>query len=95
LNLEKAICVVFFLGLLETAARVGGLNFLFVDGAELGEGVDGIVGAIAADALVFALVENLNLGGAVGLGENLWFGFVRFERNLFFGGIYMPAGRTG
>lgn len=59
----------------EVFAGIRRLDFLLVEGTELREGVDGIVGAIAADALVFTLVEDLDLGGAVGIGENLWFGF--------------------
>jgi hypothetical protein len=52
----------FFFGGFKAVARIGGLNLLFVDGAKLGEGVDDIVGAMAAEALVFPFVENLNLG---------------------------------
>ncbi len=66
-----------------------------MDGAELREGVDDIAGAMAAEALVFVFVEDLDLGGAVGLGEDFRGGRRGLERDFRFGGIFMPARGAG
>ena len=85
----------FFATLRKAVAGVGGLNFFFMDSAKLGKGIDDIVGAMAAEALVFALVENVDLGGAVGLGKDFWVRLLGLERDFCFGGIFMPARGTG
>jgi len=57
-----------------------------VTGAELGEGVDDIVRAVAAEALVFTFIEYFDFGGAVGIGEYLWCslpGLERLSRSAF------------
>ncbi|MEN8260280.1 MAG: hypothetical protein ABFS02_06795 [Pseudomonadota bacterium] len=76
------------------AAGVRGLDFLLMERAELGEGVHGIVGAVAAKTLVFTVVKNLNLGRAIGLGKNFRFGFSGFKRYFGFGRIFKPTART-
>jgi len=58
----------------------------------LGEGIDDIVGAVATESLVFALIKNLYFGGAVGLGKYLGFGRLGFEGDTGFGGIFVTAG---
>ena len=68
------------------------MHFLFVDGAELGEGVDDVVGAIAAKVRVFAIIKEFNFGGVVGLAEDFQFGFSLLEGDVSLGGIDESAG---
>ena len=51
-------------------AGVGGLNFFFLNGTKLGEGIDDVVAAVAAKTLVFSFVKNFDFDWFIGIRED-------------------------
>ena len=62
-----------------------------MDRAKLGEGVDDIVSAVAAEVPVFAFVKYFHFGRSVGLGKNGGALLFLFKGNAGLGSENMPA----
>lgn len=66
-----------------------------MDGAELGEGVDDVVCAVAAEGGGFILCKQIGFGGAVGIGKDYFFWGGVLEGNGVEGGVVKTAGGAG
>ena len=75
----------------EVIAIVGGIDKLAMNIAALGEGVDDVVGAVAADPRFFVFSEDLYLVRAVSVGEDVDLA-LHLERVIGFGGVDVAAG---
>ena len=76
---------------LKTVAGIGGLDFLFEDGAELGEGIYDIIRTVTAKLAVFAFIKHLHLRGPVGIGKNLRCGRLGLEGHFLFRRVLKTA----